>query len=60
MSLKRRQANPQQANGKAISESTVKSKRIGIMLKLEITHKLAPDVPDRFSKLCQFKVKKEF
>ena len=38
MSFKRKQAHPQQANGKgknAISESTVNSQRIGIVLKLE-------------------------
>ena len=38
MSLKRKQAQPQRANGKgkkALSESTVNSQRIGITLKLE-------------------------
>ena len=41
-----------------ISDSTVKSQRIGITLKLEITKRtIALDVTDR---LCRFKVRKEF
>ena len=44
---------------KAISVSTAKSQRIGIMLKLEITNVPASDVTDRWETLMYFISKNE-